>query len=174
MTTQANGFFALTTYAPVPGSELVVVAWQLKTPENVGSIIRTAANVGASRVLVVQPDGVNYKRYKYERVAGAALQQLSVLLVTPDEVWNHLADGMVTVALETSPGSGNLYLSALPDKMALMVGNEQDGLPADVLSRCAMAVHIPMPGTVKSMNVSHAAAVAVFEWYRQMSLPGAG
>ncbi len=169
LSTQANRFFDACTYSLVPGKALTLVTWQLKTPENVGSIIRTAGNLGALRVIVVLPDGNSYKGYKYERVAGAALQTIDVVIATVNEVWQLIDELSVCVALETAPQAVNLYETRLPDNMTLIVGNEQRGLPVEIINRCPMAVHIPLPGGVKSMNVSHATAVAAFEWYRQMA-----
>src|SRR5665648_19596 len=48
------------------------------------------------------------------------------------------------------------------------LGNERNGLPEEILQKCHQKVHIPMTGKCKSMNVSHALAVAIFEWQRQM------
>lgn len=169
LSTQANRFFDACTYSLVPGKALTLVTWQLKTPENVGSIIRTAGNLGASRVVVVLPDGISYKGYKYERVAGAALQTIDVIITNVDEAWLQIDERSVCVALETAPQSVNLYETHLPDNMTLIVGNEQRGLPVEIIDRCQMAVHIPLPGEIKSMNVSHATSVAACEWYRQMA-----
>lgn len=146
--------------------QLVLVCWNMKTPENLGSIIRTAANIGVKRILVVE-DGESLNEVKLKRVARSALQFVEIEYVKTED-WRAILDGtFVTIALETSPQSVNIYQTALPDKMALFLGNEQVGLPDDVISQCAMSVHIPMPGSVKSMNVSHAASVAAFEWMRQ-------
>jgi len=74
------------------------------------------------------------------------------------------------IALETSPESSNLYNEVLPEKMALMVGSERSGIPVDVNYPNQQNIHIPMHGMVKSMNVSHAASVCLFEWVRQHTI----
>lgn len=51
--------------------------------------------------------------------------------------------------------------------MALMIGSEQSGMPGNVKFPGQLDVHIPMHGAVKSMNVSHAASVCLFEWVRE-------
>ena len=52
--------------------------------------------------------------------------------------------------------------------MAFIVGSERDGLSNELLKQCDVVVYIPVPGPTRSLNVSHAAAVALFEWQRQM------
>jgi len=55
----------------------------------------------------------------------------------------------------------------LPEKMVLVLGNEKFGMSEKILMQCQEIRYIPMPGKIKSMNVSHAASVGLFEWYRQ-------
>ena len=52
--------------------------------------------------------------------------------------------------------------------MAFIVGSERNGLSEELLVQCDLVVYIPVPGPTRSLNVSHAAAVALFEWQRQM------
>jgi len=146
--------------------QLVLVCWNMKTPENLGSIIRTAANIGVKRILVVE-DGESLNKVKLKRVARSALQCVDLECVSINEWKFEFSNDFVAVALETSPQSVNIYQTALPDKMALFLGNEQIGLPDNIILQCTLSVHIPMPGPVKSMNVSHATSVAAFEWMRQ-------
>ncbi|MCK5169872.1 MAG: 23S rRNA (guanosine(2251)-2'-O)-methyltransferase RlmB, partial [Bacteroidales bacterium] len=56
----------------------------------------------------------------------------------------------------------------LPNKAALIVGNEITGIDSKLLDKCHKIVHIPLLGNNTSMNVSHALAVALFEWQRQV------
>jgi len=51
--------------------------------------------------------------------------------------------------------------------MALIVGNEINGINPLLLQKVQLSVHIPVTGSVKSLNVSHAAAVCLFEWLKQ-------
>ena len=52
--------------------------------------------------------------------------------------------------------------------VAFVVGNESRGIREEILEQCDKIVYIPVPGPTRSLNVSHAAAVALFEWQRQM------
>lgn len=156
---------------PIPptDSELIIVTWRLKTPENVGSIMRMAGNLGIKRVLAVESHigNVNYDRLK--RVARTAFAYTGLETVKEAEILNLIPEGYAKVALETAPQSQNIYRYNMPAKMALFVGNEQAGLPQYLVDACDACLHIPLMGHVKSMNVSQAATVAAFEWYRQQT-----
>ena len=63
--------------------------------------------------------------------------------------------------------SNDIYETELPADAAFIVGNESHGIHEEILNQCDMVVYIPIPGPTRSLNVSHAASVALFEWYRQ-------
>ena len=71
------------------------------------------------------------------------------------------------IAIETCSEAKNIYKTTLPIDAAFIVGNEKYGISEELLSRTHQQVFIPMPGPVKSLNVSHALSIALFEWYRQ-------
>ena len=62
-------------------------------------------------------------------------------------------------------------LGARGDRVALVLGNETDGLSPDVRALCDGLLAIPMEGGVESLNVASAAAVAAFELLRRRSSP---
>jgi tRNA G18 (ribose-2'-O)-methylase SpoU len=96
---------------------------------------------------------------------------MKLSFLSPEDFFASIDPEYQLVAIETSEDSGNLYSAKLPEKIIILVGNERNGLPAEILERCELKVHIPMTGKCKSMNVSHALAVALFEWQRQMLFP---
>ena len=74
------------------------------------------------------------------------------------------------IAIEITSASDNLFETTLPDKCTLVVGNERQGIDEKILNVCHHAIHLPMFGNNGSMNVSHALAITLYEWRRQMSL----
>ncbi len=167
--TRAIPFFEKTPYPPVPDDMApIIVAVNLKTPENIGHLMRLAANTGCKKLLIVQ-EGNAIRNTKLKRVAGPAYEIVDWCFCQASEMQRLLPANYILTALETANDSENLFASRLPCPMALLVGNEQEGLPPWALEKCTRTVHIPMTGPVKSMNVSHAAAVCLFEWIRQNS-----
>ena len=148
----------------------IVVAYQLKSPENMGHIIRLASNFGCTKVLFIG-DELTVRHNKIKKVAGAAAGQVEWLFCDKSNWGNHIPNDYTIVALETTENSKNIIQGTLPEKMALVLGNEIQGLPSEMLAQCTHFYHIPMIGTIKSMNVSHACSVALYEWLRQNILP---
>ncbi len=166
---QANKFFANKHYQPFSDETApILIAWHLQTPENAGHLLRLAANVGCRLVLFIKNDEeATFKTAKMKYVAGQAAKNIPWSYCLPHEVELLVPVDYTFTALETSPSSNSLYKVKLPPRMALMVGSERSGIPVGVNFRNQQNVHIPMHGTVKSMNVSHAASVCLFEWVRQ-------
>lgn len=71
------------------------------------------------------------------------------------------------IAIETATNATNIFETELPSEAAFVVGNESRGIREELLQQCDLIVYIPVPGPTRSLNVSHAAAVALFEWLRQ-------
>jgi len=165
---QANQFFKNQNYKSLPEEAApIIIAWHLKTPENAGHLLRLAANASCRKVLFVKSDDeVSFKSSKMKYVAGQSAKEVDWSYCLPEEVSFFVPDDYTFVALETFPGSHNLFDVHLPGKMALMVGSEKSGIPEEIQFPGQVDVHIPMPGPVKSMNVSHAAAVCLFDWVR--------
>jgi tRNA G18 (ribose-2'-O)-methylase SpoU len=164
---QANSFFRNITYEQIPVTQApILMAWYIQNPENVGHLLRLAANVGCRLALFVEGN-IRLKESKIKYVSGPAMNLIEWHFCKADDVMQQVPDDYTFVVLETAPGSSNIYNISLPLKMILMVGNENSGIPVDVHMPGQINVHIPMPGPVKSMNVSHAASVGLFEWVRQ-------
>lgn len=71
-------------------------------------------------------------------------------------------DGFTIAALEQTPQAQKLPDFHPPDKLALVLGHEVEGLEPEILKACDMAVEIPMLGTKESFNVVQAAAMALY------------
>lgn len=166
METNSVVFFDGQRYPELP-NQPIVAAWQIINPENIGNLIRLADNVGANQVMVVGED-FHLRKSGISKTAGLSFKNVSLSFVTPDDFFGNLHSDCQLVAIETSEDSVNLFETRLPEKIIFLVGNERNGLPAAILEKCDQKVHIPMTGKCKSMNVSHALAVALFEWQRQM------
>lgn len=165
----ANRFFENTSYHPSWPYPPIIITDHLKTPENLGQIIRLAGNVGCSKVLAVHED-INLKLSKVRKMADVAGKVVDWQFCTKEEVLQLLPKGYILTALETAPHSKNIFAHTLPQKMALLVGNESKGISNYFLQKAEVRIHIPVMGPIKSLNVSHATSVCLFEWIRQQSI----
>jgi tRNA G18 (ribose-2'-O)-methylase SpoU len=166
METNSIVFFDGQRYPELPNKP-IVAAWQIINPENIGNLIRLADNVGANQVMIIGED-FHMRKSGISKTAGLSFKNVSLSFITPEDFFGNLPPDYHLVAIETSEDSGNLFETSLPEKIIFLLGNERNGLPAPILEKCNQKVHIPMTGKCKSMNVSHALAVALFEWQRQM------
>lgn len=147
-------------------SNIILAAYELRTPENVGALIRLAGNLGIPKVFFIQSETV-FKAKKIARVANSSLKHVDYSFCKPEEFINLIPEGFEIVAVETSDNASNLFKTSLPEKCVLLVGNERFGIAQECLDKASKTVYIPLLGKTLSMNVSHAAAIAAFEWGRQ-------
>ena len=166
MGTNSVVFFNNNQYPELPISP-IIAAWQIINPENIGNIIRLADNVGASDVFII---GFNFqiRMASVKKTAGLSFANVRLHFISPDDFFTRLPADYQLVAIETCNDSLNIYQTSLPQKIIILLGNERNGIPEEILAECPIKVHIPMTGKCKSMNVSHALSVALFEWQRQI------
>lgn len=148
--------------------ELILAAWELRNPSNIGHIIRLSHNINARKAIFVG-DYQNYRESKIKKTAGLSFDQQEWLMMNQKQFFSEIKNESKLVILETSESSINIFESRLPEKTILLAGNETNGVPENIIQKGTLNVYIPMPGNCKSMNISHALAVAAFEWYRQHS-----
>lgn len=144
----------------------IVVAYNIKTPENIGNIIRLADNFGCAEVIIVTSNG-NIRKSKIKKTAVSSIDSVKWSICHPSELISKIPAGYKLVAVETSSDSQNIFNARLPEKSVFIVGNEIEGIQHDLLNQSDIIIHIPLYGKNTSMNVSHALAVVLFEWQKQ-------
>ena len=145
----------------------IVIADHLMTPDNMGAMIRIADNIGASEMCFLG-DESRHSLGKVRRAAASSRGNIRWYFTEETDLRKIVPEGKTIVAIETADNATCIYDTPLPEDVAFIVGSESHGLSEDLLRQCDMAVYIPVPGPTRSLNVSHAAAVALFEWQRQM------
>ncbi len=140
---------------------------------NTGNAIRTAAATGAELHLV-EPLGFDLSEPKLRR-AGLDYHDLASVTVhaTLQAAWDALAPARV-VAFTAHASTPFADVAYQPGDV-LMFGPEPDGLDAATLAdpHITAQVRIPMLAGRRSLNLSNAAAIAVYEAWRQQGYPGA-
>jgi tRNA G18 (ribose-2'-O)-methylase SpoU len=148
----------------------IIIADNLRTPENMGAVLRLAGNVGARLTIFIADEPLNFKTYKIKRTASGAFEKCDWKIITLQELPQYIPSDYIIVALETSSNATNIYTTPLPRKMAMIVGNELFGIGSELMQMAQLKVYIPLPGKIYSLNVTHALSVGLFEWYRQQSI----
>lgn len=145
----------------------ILIADHLMTPDNLGAMIRLADNIGASEVCFLGNEE-EHRLGKVRRAAASSRDNIRWYFSEETDLHKIVPKGKKIVAIETANNATCIYDTPLPEDIAFIVGNERNGLSDGLLDQCDMVVYIPVPGPTRSLNVSHAAAVALFEWQRQM------
>lgn len=158
-------------------TDVVLIAHNLRSSHNVGSLLRTAEGLRVNQVILsgytpypLQPAD---KRLPYlaqkidKQIAKTALgaekmincryssELQAVLFKLKDQ-------GYAIVGLEQSKTSLNLVNYQPPAKVALIVGREVEGLEPEIMTLCDQLLEIPMLGQKESFNVVQAAAMALY------------
>ena len=158
--------------------ELIVIAHNLRSAHNIGSLLRTAEGLGVRVVLSgysPYPIVPNDERLPYlaakthkqicKTALGAEAQSLWRRQANIDSLIADLrSEGYVIVALEQTATSIALPKFIMPEKLALILGREVEGVEPEVVAQCDQAVVIPMFGHKESFNVVQAAAMAMYQW----------
>lgn len=143
-----------------------VIVDNVRSALNVGSIFRTCDAFGVSELLLCGISAVPPSREIHKTALGAELTvPYRYFETTALAVEMLKSENFNVVAIEQSPHSVMLsdFKISNNDHTAYVVGNELDGVSADVLALCDRVVEIPQVGMKKSLNVSVAAGVVL--WY---------
>lgn len=137
-------------------------------PHNLGAIVRTLAFFGLKRLVISDHPTQAAPSDAAYRVAEGGLESVSVYRVPrlPRVLRGLKAHFRVvgTALTRQAIPIGELPADSRP--LAMVLGNEEDGLPAQTLAACEVIATIPGRGTVQSLNVSAAAAILVYEMTR--------
>ena len=148
--------------ADLPAQGIVLVLDQITDPHNVGAIFRSAAAFAASAIVTTErhsPDAAG----ALAKAASGAIEL--VPLVTVQNLARGLAElrerGFLLVGLD-SEGEADLADLALRAPLALVLGAEGKGLRQLTRETCDKLARIDVPGEIKSLNVSNAAALSLY------------
>jgi 23S rRNA (guanosine2251-2'-O)-methyltransferase len=152
---------------------IVLVLDQITDPHNVGAILRSAA---AFSVMAV----VTTARHSPEATGVLAKSASGGLEHVPIVEVGNLARGLealkergfLVIGLD-SAGTTDLAAAALRAPLALVIGAEGRGLRQLTRTTCHEVARLDLPGRIKSLNVSNAAALALYVASRQLAVPGA-
>ena len=148
------------------GVPLVVVAHDVQDPGNVGGIMRTAEAAGATAFVATAgtADPLGWKALRGSM--GSALR-LPIVRADIAETLRALKEaGIDTCALVPRNGQP-LFSADFRKPLAIVLGSEGAGVPDDIAQRVTSRVSIPMTEPVESLNVGVAAALVLYEAFRQ-------
>jgi 23S rRNA (guanosine2251-2'-O)-methyltransferase len=159
--------------------EVILIAHNLRSCHNVGSLLRTAEGLGVAKVYLT-----GYTPFPLGQADDTRLPHISAKLAkqihktaldAENQVsWEHSDDlesifarlrndGFTIMAVEQTDTSILLPTFKPPEKIAILMGREVEGVGPEVLAACDGALEIPMFGQKESFNVVQAAAMALYQ-----------
>jgi len=152
---------------------IVLVLDQITDPHNVGAILRSAAAFSVTAV-------VTTARHSPEATGVLAKSASGALEHVPIVEVGNLARGLealkergfLMIGLD-SAGTTDLAAATLRSPLALVIGAEGRGLRRLTRATCDQMARLDLPGRIKSLNVSNAAALALYVVSSRLAAPGA-
>ncbi|NLX63211.1 MAG: RNA methyltransferase [Clostridiaceae bacterium] len=145
----------------------VIALENIQDPGNLGTIIRSADACGFDAVLISK-DSVDPYNPKVIRSTMGSLFHIPVIVEENfSETLNELKENSFLLAAAHTRDSLPCWQADLSGKVAIIIGNEGNGLSDKVLELSDIAIMIPMPGKAESLNASAAASILIYECMRQ-------
>ncbi len=146
---------------------VIVVCDGINDPHNLGAIIRTAEALGAQGLVIPQRRAVGVTS-TVMKVAAGALETFPIArVVNLSRALEELKDAGFWIYGMTAGTGKLLHTVEFKGPVVLVVGSEGNGLNLRTQSCCDVLVSIPLQGKTPSLNASVAAAMTLYETYRQ-------
>lgn len=156
--------------------EIIVIAHNIRSTHNIGAIFRTCEGLGVSKIIVsgyspypkLQRNDTRLPHIAEKLTAQIHKTALDAEMIVPFE-YQEIPDfeplkqqGYRVVGLEQDKRSVMLNDYSKPDKIALLLGEEVNGITDEMRAECDDLIEIPMFGQKESFNVSVAAGIALY------------
>lgn len=159
-------------------TDVVLVLENVHDPHNIGAVLRTCDSVGVAEVFVVYTHS-NLDQETLElglqskTSSGASKWVKTTLFHSVEECVLALREKNLTLlGTHLHHEANSIYDSNFDSPIAIVLGNEKDGLSQEMLDELDGNIFIPQVGMVKSLNISVACAVVLYELFRQRKRSG--
>lgn len=158
------------------GDGLIVVASLIDRIPNLGGLCRTCEVFGVTEFVV---GSLKYLEDRnFQGLSVSAEKWITISEVKVHQLKEYLpgkrSEGYTLVGVEQTTGSKPLHEFSFPQKTLLLLGNEKEGLPVELIQLLDVCVEIPQHGVIRSLNVHVSGAILVWEYTKQhFALPAA-
>jgi 23S rRNA (guanosine2251-2'-O)-methyltransferase len=142
-------------------SGLVLVLDQITDPQNVGAILRSACAFGVDALIVTERHSPAFTGVLAKTASGALEHVTIVSVVNLARALDQLRDQGYSVVGLDSDGEHSIETLPLATPLALVLGAEGKGLRRLTRERCDAVARLDLPGPIRSLNVSNAAAAVL-------------
>ncbi|MBI1185411.1 RNA methyltransferase [bacterium] len=154
--------------------DLTVVLENVHDPHNIMAVIRSCDAVGVYEIHVIESETARWdNRMGKKSSAGSKKWIKTNRYKNVDSCFSHLrSEGKKIFTTHLAQNSTDLYQLNLTQPMALVFGNEHDGVSEEALNKADGNFLIPQMGMIQSLNISVACAISLFEALRQRRAAG--
>lgn len=145
----------------------IVILDKLQDPGNMGTIIRSADALGASGIIVSKGSVDIYNQKVLRSTMGSLFHMPIVQLEDTKEVILGLKNNNVKILATTLNHAKYCYDINLKEDIAIVIGNEGNGLDEEICDLSDENIIIPMDGKSESLNVAMASSIIMYEVLRQ-------
>ncbi|QJD85104.1 23S rRNA (guanosine(2251)-2'-O)-methyltransferase RlmB [Cohnella herbarum] len=146
---------------------LIVLLDEVEDPHNLGSVLRTADCTGVHGVIVPKRRSAGLTAVVAKTSAGAVEYVPVARVANLVQTMEKLKEAGLWIAGADVGASEGFYETNLTGPLAIVIGNEGQGLSRLVKERCDFILSLPMAGQINSLNASVAAGVILYEVVRQ-------
>ena len=151
----------------VKDSSLLLILDEIQDPHNLGAVIRTSAATGIDGIIITEKNSAKVNHTVMKTSAGSAnkidIVQSKNIYKTIEKLKN---SGFKVLGTTLNAGI-SMYEINFKKKIAVVLGNEGEGIRKNIVKLCDEMFKIPIPGNVESLNVSVAVGVILYEAMRQ-------
>ena len=154
-------------------TNLTIVLEDVQDPRNVTAVMRTADAVGIQDIYVINTGRPNIKKFGYKSGSSAGKWVTLHQFTDTESCFEALRERFDTIlTTHLSSDAIELYSIDFTQSVALVFGNEQEGVSEKARALADGNFIIPQVGMVQSLNISVACAVSIYEAYRQKKQAG--
>jgi tRNA (guanosine-2'-O-)-methyltransferase len=153
--------------------DLTVVLENVFDPHNISAVMRTADAVGIQDIFILNDKIPPHRKWGAKSSSSAAKWLTVHQFTNADECFEELRKRYKKIyTTHLSSDAVGLHELNLTEPVALVFGNEHSGVSEEIIARADGNFIIPQMGIIKSLNISVACAVTLYEAYRQKSNAG--
>lgn len=145
---------------------LILVLAGLQDPGNLGTILRSAEAFGGTGIVALTGT-VSAWNPKAVRASAGSVFRVPLITSTAEDCIPRLHRAEATIFATLSRAAKEAHQANLTRPVALIIGNEGNGVPGELVARTDATINIPCPGPVESLNAAVAASVLLYEAARQ-------
>ena len=152
---------------------ITVVLENVSDPHNISAVMRTCDAIGIQDIYVLNTDFGKHKKWGSKSSSSAAKWLTIHQFTDVNECFGQLRKNYKKIyTTHLSTDAVDLYDLDLTQSVALVFGNEHSGVSDELIGLCDGNFIIPQVGIIKSLNISVACAVTLYEAYRQKKIAG--